>query len=167
MSGEAISAGIMIVGSVIAAAFLITAILPAVFSAGGTFGTVARSADEQMRTDFEIIRAFTPSSKDATISIDVWIKNTGQTQFHRREIAFMDVFFGNNDEYIRLVHTDDTPDTTSFSFFIEGLNNPEYWKPGDTLHITTFRAASFDPPYHFALVTPNGVSKTHIFGNGI
>lgn len=171
MSGEAISAGIMIVGSVIGAAFLITAILPAVFAAGGTFGTVARSADDQMRTDFEIIRAFTPSFTpsftDSILSVDVWIKNTGQTRFHRGEIASMDVFFGNDSELTRLIHTDGTPDTHSFSFSIEGQNSSDYWNPGDTLHIKTFRVSSLTSPYNFTLVTPNGVSKTHIFGEGI
>lgn len=167
MSGEVISTGIMIIGSVVASAFLITAILPAVFSAGGTFGTVTRNADDQMRTDFEIVRAFTPNLGGSILSVDVWIKNTGQTRFHHGEVASMDVFFGNDGELIRLVYTDQTPDTSSFSFSIEGQNNPDYWNPGDTLHIKTFRASSLASPYHFALVTPNGVSKSHIFGEGI
>jgi hypothetical protein len=120
-----------------------------------------------MRTDFEIIRAFTPSFTGSILSVDVWIKNTGQTRFHRGEIASMDVFFGNDSELIRLVHTDGPPDTHSFSFSIEGKNTPDYWNPGDTLHIKTLRASSLTSPYNFTLVTLNGISKTHIFGDGI
>ena len=166
MAGEAISAGIMIVGAAVAAAFLVAAILPAIYSAGGTFGTVTHSANDQIRTDFEIIRAFTPSSGGQQIPVDIWIKNTGQTRFSRTEIESMDVFFGNNNGVIRLVYTDGPLNTDSFSFSIEGSDGSTHWSPGDTLHIKTVRS-SLTSPYYFALSTPNGIQKTHTFGDGI
>ena len=167
MAGDVLSAGIMIVGAVVAATFLVTAILPAIFSAGDTFGTVAHSANDQIRTDFEIIRAFTPSSGGMQIPVDIWIKNTGQTRFNHAEIESMDVFFGNNNGVIRLVHTDGPLNTESFSFSIESSNGSDYWSPGNTLHIKTVRAPFLTGPYYFALATPNGVQKAHTFGNGL
>jgi archaellum component FlaG (FlaF/FlaG flagellin family) len=170
MSSEAISAGIMIIGAVVAATFLVTAILPAIFTAGGTFGTVAHSADNQIRTDFEIVRAFTPGSGSSPPPVDIWIKNTGQTRFNRAEIASMDVFLGNGDGIVRLVYVDGYvdryPDVGDFSF---NISDSAYWNPGDTLHILTSRSdnPSFTPPYYFALATPNGVHKTYVFGSGL
>jgi len=164
MSSEAISAGIMITGAAIAAAFLVAAILPAIFTAGGTFGTVAHSADNQIRTDFEIIRAFTPTVASGTAPVDIWIKNTGQIRFNSAEIESMDVFFGNYQGIKRLVYTSSPPNEGFFSFIIEGVPGAMYWNPGDTLHINTTRAQNLQSPYYFALVAPNGVEKTHIFG---
>ena len=165
MSSEAISAGIMIIGAVVASVFLVTAILPAIFTAGGTFGTVAHSVDNQIRTDFEIIRAFTPSSGCSPLCVvDVWIKNTGQIRFNSAEIASMDVFFGNTNGIKRLVYVDETLDEGYFSFDIPDLT---YWNPGDTLHIWTFRDSTLTSPYYFAFATPNGVHKTYTFGDGL
>lgn len=168
MSSEAISAGIMITGAVIAAAFLVTAILPAIFTAGGTFGTVAHSTDNQIRTDFEIIRAFTSSKApegSTSPPVDVWIKNTGQIRFNNAEIEIMDVFFGNYEGITRLTYTPGSlPVEGFFTFTVEGSDSA-YWGPGDTLHIKTSRASTLGAPYYFALATPNGVQKTHVFGD--
>ena len=170
MSSEAISAGIMITGAVIAATFLVAAILPAIFTAGGTFGTVAHSTDNQIRTDFEIIRAFTSSkipegSENSPVAVDVWIKNTGQIKFNRAEIELMDVFFGNYEGITRLTYTPASlPLEGSFTFTVEGSDSA-YWNPGDTLHIKTSRTPTLKDPYYFGLATLNGIQKTHVFGN--
>lgn len=167
MSSEAISAGIMITGAVVAAAFLVTAILPAIFTAGGTFGAVAHSTDNQIRTDFEIIRAFTPAGS-GSLSVDIWIKNTGQIRFNRVEIESMDVFFGNYEGITRLTYISGSPPPEGFfTFTIEDSTDSTYWSPGDTLHINTTRAQSLGAPYYFALATPNGVQKTHVFGDAL
>jgi archaellum component FlaG (FlaF/FlaG flagellin family) len=171
MSSEAISAGIMIIGAVVAAAFLVTAILPAIFTAGGTFGTVAHSADNQIRTDFEIIRAFTPKLTAPPAipptEVDVWIKNTGQTRFNRAEIESMDVFFGNSNRIDRLEYAGGTP-VVGFSFsFVLSDPASTHWNPGDTLHIEISRNWDLEPQYYFALATPNGVHKTYVFGAGL
>ena len=171
MSGETISAGIMIIGAVVGAAFLVTAILPAIFTAAGTFGTVAHTADEQMRTDFEIIRAFTPSDSangQNPVQVTVWLKNTGQTKFDTREIIASDIFFGNDKGIVRLTHAGDGihEGIGSFSFEIEGSNRA-IWNSGDTLTIKTLRQKSLTSPYYFAFATPNGIRKAHTFGNGL
>ena len=169
MSGEAISAGILIIGAVVAAVFLVTAILPAIFTAAGTFGTVAQTTDEQMRTDFEIIRAFTPSNSgvsQADMQVTVWLKNTGQTRFDTREIIASDVFFGNDNGIVRLVHDDNPEEMVSFSFSIEGSNSA-VWGFGDTLTIKTLREKDLTPPYYFAFATPNGIRKAHSFSDGM
>ena len=164
MSSEAISAGIMIIGAVIAATFLVTAILPAIFTAGGTFGTVAHSADNQIRTDFEIIRAFTPNSGTEP-PVDIWIKNTGQIRFTSVEIESMDVFFGNANGITRLTYVDGKPDVGEFSFVLP--SNSIHWNPGDTLHIKTLRKSDQGPLFYFALGSPNGIQKTYTFGVGL
>jgi len=167
MSSEAISAGIMIIGAVVAASFLVTAILPAIFTAGGTFGTVAHSADNQMRTDFEIIRAFTPISGSSPRPVEIWIKNTGQTRFSDAEIKTMDVFFGNSSEIKRLDYISGEPQLGFFSFEINNSPDSTYWNPGDTLCISTRREDNTESQFYFAFVTTNGIHKTHIFGEGL
>jgi archaellum component FlaG (FlaF/FlaG flagellin family) len=150
MSSEAISAGIMIIGAVVGAVFLVTSILPTIFAAAGTFGTVAHTADQQMRTDFEIIRAFTPSNSGSgrdPVEVTVWLKNTGQTRFDTREIIASDIFFGNDNGIVRLIHAgDEKPkEMVLFDFVIEG-SDPDTWNPGDTLTIKTLRKKSLTPP---------------------
>ena len=90
MASEAISSSIMIIGAVLGAAVLISAILPAIFSAGDTFGTVSSSAEQKFRTDFRIVNtyAYDDSSDVAT----VWLKNVGTNRISIYDIRSSDVF---------------------------------------------------------------------------
>jgi len=75
MASEAISSSIMIIGAVLGAAVLITAILPAIFSAGDTFGTVSSSAEQKLKTDFRIVNTYADADQ-----VFVWMKNVGSTR---------------------------------------------------------------------------------------
>ncbi|MBP9009277.1 MAG: flagellin, partial [Methanospirillum sp.] len=97
MASEAISSSIMIIGAVLGAAVLITAILPAIFSAGDTFGTVSSSAEQKLKTDFRIVNTYTAGGT----TVQVWMKNVGNTRISVYDIKDSDVFLGIGSSYER------------------------------------------------------------------
>ena len=127
MASEAISSSIMIIGAVLGAAVLITAILPAIFSAGDTFGTVSSSAEQKLKTDFRIVN--THAGAD---SIQVWMKNVGSTRISIYDIQKSDVFLGiGSSNYDRYGWGSGT-DGRTFSF---SGDSGGYWNIGETLEV--------------------------------
>ena len=158
MASEAISSSIMIIGAVLGAAVLITAILPAIFSAGDTFGTVSSSAEQKLKTDFRIVN--THAGAD---SIQVWMKNVGSTRISIYDIQKSDVFLGigpsNYDRYGWGSGTDGR--TFSFSGDSGG-----YWNIGETLEVAI---SGFDPDIgadeqlSFTYTLPNSIRRSTSF----
>jgi archaellum component FlaG (FlaF/FlaG flagellin family) len=127
MASEAISSSILLIGGVLGAAFLITAILPAIFSAGDTFGTAASSSEEKLKTDFRFINSY---AKDNTPDeMKLWLKNVGTIQISSYDIQKSDIF---------ILHTASVEQKSWSSGFTYDLPDPDngYWDVGETLEIT-------------------------------
>ena len=158
MASEAISSSIMIIGAVLGAAVLIAAILPAIFSAGDSFGTVAHSAEEKLRTDFRIVNAYT-SGND---KVFVWLKNVGGNRISIYDIQKSDVFLGYGSSYARYGYA--VSGAGSFNYTVSG--GAGYWNIGDTASIivTTSGAVGTDP-ISFTFALPNSVRRTTTFSS--
>lgn len=89
MASEAISSSILLIGSVVGAAFLITAILPAIFSTGDTFGTGASSSDSKINPDFRFVCTNAKYNPDV---MTLWLKNVGNNQISIYDIQKSDIF---------------------------------------------------------------------------
>ena len=164
MSGEAISSSILLIGAAIGAAFLIVAILPAIFSAGDTFGTVASSAESKMKTDFRIVNSYAHLNSDPKIDyIQVWMKNVGASQISVYDVAKSDVFFGTSSSIIHYTNTT----SPKFQYYVSSSNN--YWNIGETLEIKIDLSPTLDQgsvlSYTFTL--PNSVRRSTSFSANI
>ncbi|ABD39879.1 conserved hypothetical protein [Methanospirillum hungatei JF-1] len=157
MASEAISSSIMIIGAVLGAAVLITAILPAIFSAGDTFGTVSSSAEQKLKTDFRIVNTYANAS-----AVQVWMKNVGNNRISVYDVRNADVFLGlSSSNYKRYGYGSGTDGN---SFIDSGTSIGEYWEIGETLEISILGispASGIDFSFSFAL--PNSIRRTTTF----
>jgi flagellar protein FlaG len=161
MSGEAISSSILLIGAAIGAAFLIVAILPAIFSAGDTFGTVASSAESKMKTDFQIVNTYAAVGTPGDVT--VWLKNTGGNRISLYDIAQSTVFFGRNNEVDSYTYASVTG---AGKFTTDPVAGSGYWNIGATLQVDLtdqITIADGDVLY-FSLALPNSVRRTSTFG---
>ena len=128
MASEAISSSILLIGAVLGAAVLITAILPAIFSAGDTFGTVSSSAEKKLRTDFRFVNSY---AKDGTPDeMMFWLKNVGNNQISIYDIQKSDLFIVDSDSMEQKSYS------SGFTYKILPEPNNGYWDIGETLEIT-------------------------------
>jgi len=154
MASEAISSSILLIGAVLGAAVLITAILPAIFSAGDTFGTVSSSAENKMKTDFRIVNTFA-----STTEAKVWMKNVGANQISIYDIRKADVFFGTSSSIDRYSYGG----SKAFDYQVSDSSNG-YWDIGETLEISI--TLTSDPGTNvlsFTFALPNSVRRTTTF----
>lgn len=158
MSGEAISSSILLIGAAVGAAFLIVAILPAIFSAGDTFGTVASSAQNKMKTDFQIVNTYAHVTGSDIDSVQVWMKNVGANQISIYDIAKSDVFLGTSNAIVHYTNTS----SPKFEYYTTSSNN--YWNIGDTLEINIpSLALDQNSVLSFTFTLPNSVRRTTSF----
>jgi len=159
MASEAISSSIMIIGAVLGAAVLITAILPAIFSAGDTFGTVSSSAEQKLKTDFRIVNTYAIDNSPDVVK--VWLKNVGANRISVSEIQNSDVFFGVNNQVSQKSYS------SGFTYSLKGTADG-YWDIGETLEITIVTPSiSSGNQIYFSFALPNSVRRTTTFSTNI
>ncbi|MDD1729528.1 MAG: flagellin [Methanospirillum sp.] len=159
MSGEAISSSILLIGAAVGAAFLIAAILPAIFSAGDTFGTVAHSADSKMKTDFRIVNTYASTSPNVT----VWMKNVGANRLSIYDIQKSDIFYTKNTGQVTSLTYPD-----GFGYALTDSSNNGYWDIGETLQVSVKSPTITDgDQIYFSFTTPNGVRRTTTFSTNV
>ena len=153
MSSETIVTALFLIAAVVAAGVLINAVFPIISRTTETFGSVAHSTDDQIRTDIKIVNYFANANLGAD-NAKVWLKNIGSSRISKNELDISDVFIGGVGDFDR------------FSL----LNNytfPEdnvglWWDPGETLEITltSSKIPATDGMAYFAIVLPNGVKRS-------
>lgn len=162
MSSETFTTAIFLITAIVAAAILVNAFFPVIYSATSTFTESSQSTDERLRTDIKIVNAYTDSDADAKI----WIKNIGSLRIADTDISASDVYFGIPGNFEYLVYTTESaPTTNQWTFTIrEDAGTPnEYWDSGETLEITLKgNASQFSSGEYayFQFVLPNGVSAS-------
>jgi archaeal flagellar protein FlaG len=158
MSGEAISSSILLIGAAVGAAFLVVAILPVIFSAGDTFGTVSSTVDSKMRTDFQIINTYAVAGTPG--SVTVWLKNTGSNRISLYDVQQSSVFFGANNEVAAYSYNSGGGAT-----YFKTNPTSGYWQIGGTLEITLDTVSIADGNVlYFSLSLPNSGRRSTTFG---
>lgn len=161
MSSESFTTAIFLITAIVAAAILVNAFFPVIYSATSTFTESSHSTDERLRTDVKIVNAYAESDGDAK----VWIKNVGSLRIADTDISSSDVYFGIPGGFEYMVYTEGTPSSGNWTYDIreESTTSNEYWDSGETLEITLATASSTfstgDYAY-FQFVLPNGVSAS-------
>lgn len=160
MSSETFATAIFLITAVVAAAILVNAFFPVIYSATSTFTQSSQSADERLRTDIKIINAFSPTDGSAT---KIWIKNVGSIRIADTDIEASDIFFGQPGDFDVLVYTSGTPSAGEWTFTIREDEAIGYWNTGETLQlemkpvITSPLPASGGEVY-FQFVLPTGIA---------
>lgn len=163
MASETVVTALFLIAAVIAAGVLVAAVFPIISRTTDTFGSLAHTQDNQIRTDITIVNSFANSSIKETDEADIWLKNTGLTRISKTDISNSDIFFGSVGNFGKV--SDSSP---------EIINNPLWWTPGETLHYTIKRMPNNEGIWpatdigtnktgYFAIVLPNGVKRSIIF----
>ena len=156
MASEAISSSIMIIGAVLGAAVLITAILPAIFSAGETFGTVSSSAEHKLKTDFRIVNTYATESK-----VLVWMKNVGSVHISIYDLRKSDVFLGIGSSNYKWYSWGVGNDGNTFKY---SGDNGGYWNIGETLEIEIGELSIGElDQLSFTFTLPNSIKRSVVF----
>lgn len=157
MGSETFTTAMFLIAAIIAAAVLINAAFPVIYTMSGTFSSSAKEADERIRTDMKIIATHASTSGYA----QVWIKNIGKSRIGIGEINASDVFIGGPNDFERVPKT-------KWSAEIEEDTN-SYWEYGETLHLTIESAkipSTIGQTVHFQFILPNGVMRSTEFTVG-
>jgi flagellar protein FlaG len=163
MASEAISSSILLIGAVVGAAFLVTAILPAIFSAGDTFGTVSSTAESKIKTDFRIVNTYAHDAGATIDTIQVWMKNVGSSHISIYDVEKSDVFFGTSNSIVHYT----TVNAPTF-VVIEGGTDDNYWSIGETIEIKIIGLALDDESIlSFTFVLPNSVRRSTTFSANV
>lgn len=151
MSSETIVTALFLIAAVVAAGVLINAVFPIISRTTETFGSVAHSTDEQIRTDIKIVNYFAHDS-----SAEIWLKNIGSSRISANDLDNSDVFIGEVGAFTRY------PLIGKYGSDIGGTDIGQWWDPGETLDIKL----ALTPPIptgnmtYFAIVLPNGVKRS-------
>lgn len=162
MSSDTFTTAIFLITAVVAAAVLVNAFFPVIYTATDTFTKSSHTADDRLRTDIKIVNTFADSG---TGTAKIWIKNVGSVRIADNSIENSDVFIGipGNFEIVSLDPSG--PDGNDWNYEIVGDTN-EYWDGGETLRIDIesdlIPAGSGDVVY-FHIVLPNGITRTQEF----
>ena len=84
---KAITSGLFIIASIVAAIALINAVIPALGKSSSALVTANASASDRIKTDIEIIHATGDTSAK---TVTVWVKNIGTTTIS--DITASDIF---------------------------------------------------------------------------
>ena len=146
MSSETIVTALFLIAAVVAAGVLISAVFPIISRTTETFGSVAHSTDNQIRTDIKIVNYFAKTS-----NAQIWLKNIGSSRISVNELDESDVFIGEVGDFTRSS--------------LKGNYDSEvgqWWDPGETLHVNLdiVKPIPAGNMTYFAIVLPNGVKRS-------
>ena len=74
---KAITTGLLIIASVVAAIALINAVLPAMGKSSSALLSANSTASDRVRTDIEVVHVATDTSSGSEDQVIVWVKNVG------------------------------------------------------------------------------------------
>lgn len=161
MSSETITTAIFLITAVVAAAVLVNAIFPIIYTVSDTASSASHTADDRLRTDVKIINTFASASgQDAKI----WLKNTGSSRISAAELNTSDIFIGAPGEFDRISQGTEWQCT-----ILDG--DVDYWLPGETVLIdikdNTLIPDTKGDTVYFQVVLPGGATRTKEFTAGV
>ncbi|MDI6719524.1 MAG: flagellin [Methanomicrobiales archaeon] len=160
MSSDTITTALFLITAVVAAAVLINAIFPVIYTMTGTFSSSSHAADERLRTDLKIINAYAHAG-----SAQIWIKNVGTNRISGNEINQSDIFIGAPTDFESVPKKAGSLGGYGWDYIILGDTN-RYWDPAETVHLTIesskIPTISGDIVY-FQFVSQNGVVRSAEF----
>jgi len=161
MSSESFTTAIFLITAVIAAAVLVNAFFPIIYSATTTFTSTSHIADERLRTDIKIVNSY---ASGASHIAKIWIKNVGTTRIADTKLNKSDVYIGAPGDFeFAILGGSGSPEWEYDILDIDPANG--CWDQGETLCITagsTLIPVTGEDVY-FQFVLPSGIVCTTTF----
>ena len=173
----------LLVTGVVAAAILIVAVLPVIWSMVGTFSSASAATDRSMRTDVKIVTTYAKyvSSSGqyiACANVSVWMKNVGTAKISTNELKSADVIVGKSDTFYRATLSSSIPPwpaqrATAGNYNVwyytlyetTGTAGNNFWDPGETLQVDAFAngVTATGQSVYFQFTLPSGVTRSSEF----
>jgi len=159
MSSSIIAEAILMISVVVAASALTYTFYSSVTSIEASYKSINNSINNKLRTAITIVFVTNTSS---TV-VKAWIKNVGSTKIPAQLIELSDVFFGNEDYYVRVPRY-----SNGYGWTYQLCNSDDdVWDPCETLVITVYLNETLvSGDYYLAFVTYNGVKAEAMFSIG-
>ncbi|AKB33310.1 hypothetical protein MSSIH_2620 [Methanosarcina siciliae HI350] len=155
MSKEVITSAILVIVSVIAAVAFVNAVLPSVYGLSESYSSVARSMEDQFKTDIDIIFIY-PDGND----VYVWIKNVGSSDIPLSKLQYCDVFIVSSSGYWNPGL--EAASAPSWDYTLEN-GDGDTWNRGETIKVTIALDALPSDIYKLTFFLYNGVSTSDTF----
>ncbi|HZD42979.1 MAG TPA: flagellin [Methanomicrobiales archaeon] len=130
MSSDTITTALFLIAAVVAAAFLINAMFPVIYTMSGTFSSSSHEADERLRTDLKIINTYSMGGV-----AQVWMKNIGTNRIAAADINLSDIFIGAPTDFESVPKKVGSLGGNGWDYTILEDTN-QYWDPAETIHLT-------------------------------
>ena len=153
--GNAITSGLLIIASVVAAIALINAVIPALGQSSSALVTANASASERIKTDIEIVHA---TGDTVAKTVTVWVKNIGTITI--KDITASDIFLDTPSSVSRLSYTSGCV-ADCWDFALEG--GATDWKNTETVKFTLTLSDLATGLYSVRVSVFNGVSADKDF----
>jgi flagellar protein FlaG len=163
MSSDTFTTAMFLIASIIAAAVLLNAVFPVIYTMTGTFSQSSHEADQRIRTDIKIINTYAKSGTG-----QIWMKNIGTNRISYNEINSSDVFIGAPGDFESVSFKEGLLDGNGWNYQVPEDTNT-YWDPGETLHVTVENSkipTSKGDIVYFQFVSENGVVRATEFPAG-
>ncbi|MBK8032955.1 MAG: hypothetical protein IPK17_26435 [Chloroflexi bacterium] len=165
---KTIATALLIVISIIMAVMLFNIAYPAIVDGGNAIGDMASRAEDQMRTQVNIIHAtgeldgagnWVDTNSNSTFDIFVWVKNVGDTRITALER--MDVFLWTENYFQHLPYGSGG----GAPYWTYSFENDDDWVPTATLRLTiSFSGQLVADRYNIRLTLPNGITEDTTLG---
>jgi flagellar protein FlaG len=155
MSKEVIASAILVIVSVIAAVAFVNAILPSVYSLSGSYSSVARTMEDQFKSDIDIIFIYPDGN-----NINVWIKNVGSSNIPVEKLELSDIFIMSSSSYCNPGF--ESASNPAWDFTLAN-GDGDTWNRGETIKATITLDSLPSDIYKITFFLYNGVSTSDTF----
>ena len=154
---KAIATVMLTVAGIAAIVAVLNALTPAIARTSSSLVASADTVDSRIATQIEIVHA---TGVVGSPNAEAWAKNIGGIAI--TPLSRVDVFFGPEDNFVRLPQGDEACTSPCWYATIE---NDAVWNPTATLKITILFGTNLvtDTSYYIKVVTPNGISDARFF----
>ena len=152
---KAITSGLLIIASIVAAIALINAVIPALSKSSGALVTANASAADRIKTDIEIVHA---TGDTTSKKVTVWVKNIGTTTIN--DITASDIFLDTPSSVSRLAYSSGCT-SDCWDYALEG--GATVWKNTETVKFTLTLSSLVAGVYSVQVSVFNGVSADKDF----
>jgi len=161
MASSIIAEAILMISVVVAASALTYTFYSSITSIETSYKSIDDSINRKLRTSITIIFVTNTSS---TV-IKAWIKNVGSSRIPAQLIDLSDVFFGNEEHYVRIPQYSAS---SGYGWTYQFCNSDDdVWDPCETIVVTIYLNETLTAgDYYLVFITYNGVKAEAMFSIG-
>ena len=161
MASSIIAEAILMISVVVAASALTYTFYSSITSIEASYKSIDDSINSKLRTSITIIFVTNTSS---TV-IKAWIKNIGSSRIPAQLIDLSDVFFGNEEHYVRIPRYSAS---SGYGWTYQFCNSDDdVWDPCETIVVTIYLNETLTAgDYYLVFITYNGVKAEAMFSIG-